>query len=102
MNITSKIPSIFSYSPATSALDQQWGASISEESVTMVNTKMELDVQEKRIDELELILQVLEGTSNLDFDHVKKSQGYPEYTWKDPVNGPISLYILSRTRAFRL
>ncbi|KUJ14621.1 actin-like ATPase domain-containing protein [Mollisia scopiformis] len=84
MNITSKIPSIYSYSPATSPLDQQWGASISDDSVTMVNTKMELDVQEKRIDELELILQVLEGTSNLDFEHVKKSQGYPEYTWKDP------------------
>lgn len=41
---------------------------------------MELDVNENKIDELELILQVLEGTSNLDFEYVKNSKGDPEYT----------------------
>lgn len=97
MKTSSKIPSIYSYSPASSPLDQQWGASISDDAVTMVNTKMELDVQENRIDELELILQVLEGTCNLDFDNVKKSRGYPEYTWKDPVSSLCSyaLYVLA-------
>lgn len=84
MKLSSKIPSVYSYSPASNPLDQQWGASISEDAVTMVNTKMELDVQDNKVDELELILQVLEGTCNLDFENVKKSRGYPEYTWKDP------------------
>ncbi|CZR64187.1 uncharacterized protein PAC_14084 [Phialocephala subalpina] len=84
MKLSSKIPSVYSYSPSSNPLDQQWGASISEDAVTMVNTKMELDVQDNKVDELELILQVLEGTCNLDFENVKKSRGYPEYTWKDP------------------
>ncbi len=84
MKLSSKIPSVYSYSPASAPIDQQWGGSISDDAVTMVNTKMELDVQDNKVDELELILQVLEGTCNLDFDNVKKSRGYPEYTWKDP------------------
>lgn len=79
-----KIPSVYSYSPASSAGEQQWGVSLSPDAVTMVNTKMELDVQDKKLDELELILQVLDGTSNLEFAAVKKSRGYPEYTWKNP------------------
>jgi hypothetical protein len=84
MGLSGKIPSVYSYSPPTEAREQQWGASISPKAITMVNTKLELDVQENRIDELELILQVLDGTNNLDFEHVKKSRGYPEYTWKTP------------------
>jgi hypothetical protein len=79
-----KIPSVYSYSPASPAGEQQWGASLSPDAVTMVNTKMELDVQDDKVDELELILQVLDGTHNLEFDNVKKSRGYPEYTWKNP------------------
>lgn len=79
-----KIPSVFSYSPASAAGEQQWGASLSPDAVTMVNTKLELDIQDNKLDELELILQVLDGTSNLGFDHVKASKGLPEYTWKTP------------------
>jgi hypothetical protein len=80
----SKIPSVYSYSPAGSAGEQQWGSSLSPDAVTMVNTKMELDVQDNKLDELELILQVLDGTRNLEFDAVKKSGGYPEYPGKNP------------------
>jgi hypothetical protein len=79
-----KVPSIYSYSPVSAAGELQWGTSLSPDAVTMVNTKLELDVQENKIDELELLLQVLDGTKNLGFDHVKKSKGYPDYTWKDP------------------
>jgi hypothetical protein len=79
-----KIPSVISYSPNTSAGEQQWGLSLSPDAVTMMNTKLELDVQDDKLDELELIIQLLEGTCNLDFSHVKKSRGYPEYTWKEP------------------
>jgi hypothetical protein len=78
-----KIPSVISYSPS-SGEEQQWGKSLSPDSVTMINTKLELDVQDNKTDELELILAVLEGMSNLNFQHVKASRGYPEYTWKNP------------------
>jgi hypothetical protein len=79
-----KIPSVYSYSPASSARELQWGASVSPDAVTMVNTKLELDVQDNKQDELDLLLQVLDGVSNLDFEAVKKSRGYPEYSWKNP------------------
>ena len=57
---------------------------MSPDALTMINTKLELDVQDSKIGELELILQVLEGMGNLHFDHVKAARGYPEYTWKTP------------------
>ncbi|KAL2073566.1 hypothetical protein VTL71DRAFT_10892 [Oculimacula yallundae] len=78
-----KIPSIFSYSPAPNG-EEQWGLDIAEDAVTMVNTKMELDVQDDKIDELELVLQVLNGTCNLDFENVKAQRGYPKYPVKSP------------------
>jgi hypothetical protein len=78
-----KIPSVISYSPSQDG-EQQWGKSLSPDAVTMINTKLELDVQDNKTDELELILAVLEGTSNLSFQHVRASKGYPEYTWKNP------------------
>ena len=79
-----KVPSVITYSPASIAGERQWGSDISYDAVTMVNTKMELDVQDNKLDELELLLQVLRGTSNLDFDHIKRSRGLPDYTWKPP------------------
>jgi hypothetical protein len=78
-----KIPSVYSYSPAPNG-EEQWGESLSPDAVTMINTKLELDVQDNKIGELELIFQVLEGMGNLHFDHVKAAKGYPEYTWKTP------------------
>jgi hypothetical protein len=47
----------------------------------------QLDVQDRKIDELELILQVLDGMNNLNFDDTIASKGYPEYTWKGPEEG---------------
>ena len=84
MGNSDKIPSVYSYSPASSAREQQWGASISPGAITMVNTKLELDIEDNKLDELELILQLLHGTKNLGFEHVKASKGYPAYTWKTP------------------
>jgi hypothetical protein len=78
-----KIPSVISYSPAPGA-EQQWGDSLSPEAVTMIKTKLELDVQDNKSDELELTLQVLDGMKDLSFGYVKASNGYPEYTWKNP------------------
>lgn len=79
-----KIPSVISYSPSTHKGEQQFGASLSPDAVAMVNTKLELEAQDTRLDELDLIIQVLEGTKNLNFEHVKSAQGYPGYTWKAP------------------
>ena len=84
MRNSDKVPSVYSYSPASSAGEQQWGASLSPGAITMVNTKLELDVQDNKLDELELIQQLLHGTKNLGFEHVKASKGYPAYTWKTP------------------
>ena len=52
----------------------------------MVNTKLELDVQDNVADELDLIIQSLDGMSNLDFDHVKQARGRPEYPAKVPAD----------------
>lgn len=84
LNCGAKIPSVISYSPQLSEDDLQFGTSLSKGAVAMVNTKLELDVQDSRLDELDLIVQVLDGMKNLSFEHIKRSKGYPNYTWKQP------------------
>jgi hypothetical protein len=79
-----KIPSVISYSPSTDAGELQWGASISPNAVTMFNTKLELDVQDNKSDELDLVLAVLDGVDDLNFETVKASASDPEYTPKTP------------------
>ena len=79
-----KVPSVISYSPSTHKREQQFGASLSPDAVTMVNTKLELEVQDTRLDELDLIIQVLAGMKNLNFEQVKHVQSNPGYTWKGP------------------
>jgi hypothetical protein len=54
-------------------------------------------VQDTKRDELELILQVLDGMNNLNFDDNIESKGFPEYTWKGPEEGMCDLPIC-RTR----
>ncbi len=84
MDSADKIPSRISYSPCSAADEEQFGADISPEGVAMVNTKLELDHQETKLEELDLIIQVLEGMNDLNFEHVKAAKGYPGYTWKGP------------------
>lgn len=84
MDNDEKIPSKISYSPCSIAGEEQFGADISPEGIAMVNTKLELDHQETKSEELDLIIQVLEGMNDLDFKHVKAAKGYPGYTWKGP------------------
>jgi len=79
-----KIPSVISYSPAGPAGEEQWGASLSPDAVAMVNTKLELDVQDNNSDELDLILELLDGIQNLHFGYIAASYARPEYTWKAP------------------
>ncbi|KAN0102782.1 hypothetical protein V8E51_011095 [Hyaloscypha variabilis] len=79
-----KIPSVISYSPRGVDDEEQFGYDISPDAITMVNTKLELEPQDERVDELNLILQVLDGIKNLNFDHVKSIRSFPGYTWKGP------------------
>jgi hypothetical protein len=88
-----KIPSVISYSDTTTAEEQQWGFDLSPNALAMVNTKMELDVQDKKFDELELILQLLDGVNDLNFDDTIAKKGSPDYTWKGPEEGTHYLHM---------
>lgn len=78
-----KIPSVYSYSQASDAEAQQWGASISPNAVSMVHTKLELDVQSTS-EELDFILDSLEGMHNLHFHYIRAAGGAHQYPWKGP------------------
>lgn len=79
-----KIPSVYSYSPKPDTGEEQWGSSLSADAVAMILTKLELDTQEKKSDELEFIIRALDGMENLHFEHIKKVGSLPDYTWKEP------------------
>lgn len=84
MSNSHKIPSIISYSPATINKERQFGADLSPAAIIHKNLKLQLDVQRRRIDGLELTLEVLEGTGNLSIDHVRRSNRDPAYAHKPP------------------
>ncbi|KAE9364684.1 hypothetical protein N431DRAFT_110243 [Stipitochalara longipes BDJ] len=78
-----KIPSVISYSLGTQNHERQWGADLSPQAVAMVHTKLQLDVEDTS-EELDLILQALDGMHNLDFRYIVESKGAPRYTSKGP------------------
>lgn len=78
-----KVPSVISYSPPTAEMEQQWGSSLSPDAISMVHTKLELEV-EKVSEELDFIQQSLDGMRNLHFQHIKASGNLPVYTYKTP------------------
>ncbi|KAH0556728.1 hypothetical protein GP486_005483 [Trichoglossum hirsutum] len=75
-----KIPSVISYSKA---IGPEWGASVDKKSVAMVHTKLQLEVSSPS-EELDLILQALEGMHDLDSDRIRDAGPLPAYTWKGP------------------
>ncbi|KAF2733043.1 hypothetical protein EJ04DRAFT_513478 [Polyplosphaeria fusca] len=81
-----KIPSIISYSNPSVLGEQQFGHSLSPDSVAMIHTKLELDKQSV-LGELDLTLECLDGMKNLLFQHIKTERtlrGMPPYTHKKP------------------
>ncbi|KAF2267873.1 actin-like ATPase domain-containing protein [Lojkania enalia] len=81
-----KIPSVISYSDPSPERELQWGASVSPEAVTMIHTKLELDIHSVS-EELDLTIRALDGMKNLHFQHIKSSRGIrglPGYTHKSP------------------
>lgn len=78
-----KVPSVYSYSQPTAAMEQQWGGSVSPDAVAMVHTKLELDLGTTN-DELDIITQSLDGMGDLSFEHLKTPigvGGLPQYTY---------------------
>ena len=78
MDNSEKVPSVISYP------DQRWGSNVNTNAVTMVHTKLELDVGEVN-DELDLLLHQLDGMRNLNFSHLVAAEmagGRPAYTQK--------------------
>lgn len=60
----------------------QWGSNISDEATTMVHTKLELDLYEVT-DELDFMIQALDGMGNLNFRNIEQSD-FPEYSHRSP------------------
>lgn len=78
-----KVPSLISYAKAFNG-EEQWASSISNNAITMVNTKLELEPQDSLFDELDLTLHTLKGTGNLGFEHLRKAGPEPAYTARSP------------------
>lgn len=81
-----KIPSIISYSLRSQANEQQWGTDLSPQAIAMVHTKLQLDVGDTS-SELDLILDMLDGLSNLYFPDIinRGTNRYPTQRPEDIV-----------------
>ena len=95
-----KIPSIVSFSPTSpGGSERQFGSHLSEDAVVMVNTKLELDVQPNKIDELMSLLHALEGMQNLHFRAVEPYGGHPSYS-PHPPETIVTTYLQKVYQAF--
>lgn len=79
-----KVPSEISYSASPSG-KVLWGSLIPPQAQRQVWTKLELDEQ-KRGDELKMLLELLTGIGNLDLTRFADRGGPPAYPGKDPVD----------------
>jgi hypothetical protein len=87
MGNSKKIPSVISYTPSSrddhGNFYQQWGSSLSDNAVTMVNTKLQLDI-ESVSEELNILRSTLQGMDNLGFKYIENANGRPDFPWKGP------------------
>lgn len=83
MSNMEKVPSVQSYTTPTRG-EAQWGTDLSEEAITMLNQKLELEQQSNKIDELDLTLYVLRGAGYLSFEHIQKAGPNPDFSCKPP------------------
>lgn len=82
-NNQSKVRTMISYVKSSTG-ETQWGSNVSDHGTAMVNTKLELEPQPNRYDELELTLYLLKNTGYLAFEHLKKIGPNPAYTSAPP------------------
>lgn len=78
-----KVPSIISYEEPAKG-EAQWGSDVSQNAVTMANTKLHLKPIGSRLEELDLTLHVLRSTGFLTFEHTRKVGPNPAYTYRTP------------------
>jgi hypothetical protein len=79
-----KIPSVVSFTKKSPERgERQFGADLSKDAIAMVHTKLQLGVGSTS-DELDHILEALDGIRNLSFQYVKKSEGLPKQTLLGP------------------
>ncbi|KAK4552632.1 hypothetical protein LTR86_010276 [Recurvomyces mirabilis] len=81
MSNKDKVPSVISYSPPEHE-ELQWGSDISRDAITMVNQKLELELQDTVMDELDMTLYVLRGTKFLSFDNIREAGPKPAFSPK--------------------
>lgn len=81
MSNQDKVRSMYAYK---SSAEAQWGSDIDDDAIAMVNTKLELEPRETRLDELEATLHLLRGTKNLAFAHVQNVGPQPAFTANSP------------------
>lgn len=85
MENSDKVPSVISYTKCSHEY-QQWGKSISPNAITMVHKKLELGSQPLQ-GELDLVVQVLDGMRNLNFEDIvlaDENNDVPAYACKSP------------------
>jgi hypothetical protein len=58
-----RIPSVITYSPTTTHLESPWGSPCSSDAITMLNTKLELHVEDLST-ELDLMLNTLNAMTD--------------------------------------
>jgi hypothetical protein len=80
MSNDDKVRSMYSYAKPGG----QWGSDISDDCIAMVNTKLELEPRDTRLDELEATLHLLRGTKNLSFGNIRKAGPEPAFTPNSP------------------
>lgn len=78
-----KVRTMISYIKSATG-QTQWGAAVGDHIAAMVNTKLELDPQTSKFDELELTWYLLRGTGNLAFQHLKSIGPDPAYPSAPP------------------
>lgn len=84
MSNLKKIPSVLSFTrKSVEKKERQFGADLSRDAIAMVHTKLQLDVGSTS-NELDHILEALEGVQNLNFQYVKASDGLPRHTLLGP------------------
>ena len=84
MGNSDKIPSVISYSQRSKELQEaNWGSDLAKQAVAMKHMKLRLDAQSVT-DEIDFLLQLLDGVRDLEFQNIKDSKGMPDYTDKAP------------------
>ncbi|KAL5322237.1 hypothetical protein ACEPPN_010209 [Leptodophora sp. 'Broadleaf-Isolate-01'] len=78
-----KIPSVVSYTPSSRKGERQFGLDLSADAVALLHTKLQLGVSDVS-QELDHILESLEGVHNLNFQYLKKSDGLPKHILFSP------------------